>query len=244
MKLKKLGYILLSCFITTSANAVVLNLDSSNGIVSGWADRSNDFAIFGGALPKGCGLGECYQESGYYIGTAAADGVPIPDAAAHIHSRDNQNTGTTGFGYENDSFGIVLKAVNSGNFNLNSLDLDLSQSADNTYVGDFVIASYTINADGSRGTQIGSINIPNFSQDGVLDLSLNGVFQDIGMVYMYYDPFTIENSDTRDIPAKFFANVDNIDVTAVPIPAAVYLFGTGLLGLFSLKRKSTLNSAA
>ena len=64
------------------------------------------------------------------------------------------------------------------------------------------------------------------------------------MVYMYYDPFTIENSDTRDIPAKFFANVDNIDVTAVPIPAAVYLFGTGLLGLFSLKRKSTLNSAA
>ena len=82
MKLKKLGYILLSCFITTSANAVVLNLDSSNGIVSGWADRSNDFAIFGGALPKGCGLGECYQESGYYIGTAAADGVPIPDAAA------------------------------------------------------------------------------------------------------------------------------------------------------------------
>lgn len=246
MTSKKLGCLLFLYLFATSTYAVVLNLNTADlqGINSGWADRANDFTLFGGALPKGCGLGQCYEESGFYVGTAAADSGVVPNVGAHLHPQDNQNTGTIGYGYENDSVGIVLKAVNSSNFNFNSIDLDLSQSADNTYNGDFVIASYTINADGSRGTLIGSINIPNFSQDGVLDLSLNGIFQDIGMIYMYYDPFTLENTDGTNINARFFANIDNIDVTAVPIPAAVYLFGTGLLGLFSLKRKSTLNSAA
>lgn len=246
MKLKKLGYILLLCFVTTSVNAVVLNLNTIPDNIGGYGDRANDYALFGGAVPKGCNFpGQCYQESGYYVGTAAADSPTLgTNLLAHIHGTTNQNTGTKGIAYENDSVGIVLKSVDSSNFNLNSLDLDLSETLANTYDGNFVIASYTINADGSRGSQIGSINIANKSQDGVLDLSLNSIFQDVGMIYMYYDPFTLENTNGTGIPAAFNARIDNIDVTAVPVPAAVYLFGTGLLGLFSLKKKSRLNISA
>jgi hypothetical protein len=34
---------------------------------------------------------------------------------------------------------------------------------------------------------------------------------------------------------------DNVDVDPVPIPAAVWLFGSGLMGLFGLSRKRRKN---
>jgi len=33
------------------------------------------------------------------------------------------------------------------------------------------------------------------------------------------------------------ANFDNVRLTAVPLPAAVYLFGSGLIGLISIARR-------
>ncbi len=57
-----------------------------------------------------------------------------------------------------------------------------------------------------------------------------------------WDLFTLpsewQNLDSVDFLAtNFFLNLDNISVSQVPVPAAVWLFGSGLIGLIGMTKK-------
>ncbi|WP_155325819.1 VPLPA-CTERM sorting domain-containing protein [Desulfosarcina ovata] len=45
-----------------------------------------------------------------------------------------------------------------------------------------------------------------------------------------------ENNDSNGTRIE----IDNVSVSAVPVPAAVWLLGSGLIGLISVKRRKTI----
>lgn len=98
------------------------------------------------------------------------------------------------------------------------------------------VASVTANA-GSPGTfnPVGSFN--------QADLSFNGMLWD----YSYFDFALTGESDWQQLVLDTNgANIGQIFVwtVATPIPAAVWLFGTGLVGLLSISRRKSFGEVA
>ncbi len=89
-----------------------------------------------------------------------------------------------------------------------------------------------------------NVVLPGFSASGIASGNNNDMYLTFGnVIYHYADNGTLLNSMT------FFpdAGVNYTGITyaasPVPVPAAVWLFGSGLLGLIGISRKSALRSA-
>lgn len=58
--------------------------------------------------------------------------------------------------------------------------------------------------------------------------------------------FTADSETTTifltGITGSQYIGLDNVSVSAVPVPAALWLFGSGLIGLIGMKRKSSNGS--
>jgi hypothetical protein len=76
-----------------------------------------------------------------------------------------------------------------------------------------------------------------------------------GIVLFVLTPFSINanigqlNAGAYNVNANFYVNgvlehtlTDSFTVSAVPLPAALWLFGSGLIALFSLRRKSVITA--
>ncbi len=239
--LKKIKYasgaILLCSLAIPTANAAVMTFENLNSAaITGWADLGDNQVIFGNA--GGCNVGSCYAEDGLVIGPKWDDS----NFNAHIHRHQPGLSGSTkAMSYHGDSAGWFLKTADGSAFNLDSLDLSAPQSSENTFTGGLVFNAYTgTGTDNSIGTFKGSQTIANFT-DGNITLD-STIFGDINGVWVHYETYMETPTDGAAFDAAF-DNITTSAVSAVPIPAAVYLFGTGLLGLMSFGKKKQLLDA-
>lgn len=198
---------------------------------------------------------DCYYQSGMAIGHVydpAATG-----ANAHLHrytvASDPNTFLPTDYAleYHADSSGIYIRSVDGSAFSLDSLNIDATRSANNplpaTTKWEILGFSNAVNpalsaGDGTNYTNEVAYQAFQNGFAGTLSQSastLNAAFDNVKAVWIHFQgyPATPTNG------VAFSMLLDNVvtssAVSAVPVPAAVWMFGTGLLGLLSFGRKKS-----
>jgi len=134
----------------------------------------------------------------------------------------NQNSIALGASTELVAHGdlLAMQVASGGSFSL--LEFDLGSHFDESFTSLKVVGNYV---GGGSVTQ-------NFSIDGDTStydtISLSGAFNNLESANWLI---------TGGNVATFY--IDNISVSAIPIPAAVWLFGSALAGLGWIRRKTT-----
>lgn len=168
----------------------------------------------------------------------------------------------------NDDNGLYIRAVDSSAFSFNSMYFDSAISAANPNTnGVWDIYGYSTAANPNLlSGAIGANYLPTDPQSGNPSgqvvafqqvtngfdglLSLSSAFNNVSSVWIHYDGVTDDpryyGLVTGTTPLYQFEVTDlsfSAAVTAVPVPAAVWLFASGLAGLLSFgKRKHRLVS--
>lgn len=157
-----------------------------------------------------------YFEDGYML-TPNIGGVRIGDA---FSSGDNAAQPSFGFGQGIDS-SFAFTNDSSNLFSASSIDLLEATVFPDTFgitlIGtkaDTSVVSQTLTLDGVAGTET---------------FALSGAFSGLVSLKIAED---ITNSFSIDIVA-----IDDIVLTRVPLPAATWLFGSGLIGLIGFARR-------
>ena len=99
----------------------------------------------------------------------------------------------------------------------------------NNQVNEYLIGSLTT-SQGVLNIQLGTYYFDNIALS--IDLALFGTHQ-----FAYYEPSSINPPNYVFAPASWTAPANYIGSSTVPIPAAIWLFGTTLLGFIGLKRR-------
>jgi hypothetical protein len=220
-------------------------------ILTGYSGSANVLPEANGRC-AGSGPTDCYYEDGLVVGIVKE----ATDNGAHLHGLGSSTNRRVG--YESDSTGIYIRAQDSSAFSLTSLRFLASASTKNpdangTYVNDdeetvigvagpndyWEILGYgsalnpTLETDNDNGAWIAKKTITNgFSGNVFFDD--NGLWQNISAIWIHYHGYQHTPLDGK----QFDMSLDNVVVNSpVPVPAAVWMFGTGLLGLASVTRR-------
>jgi len=228
----------------TGSDTVTVGFDGVPAAVYG---HSNDAPIGGGACPPGIGLGPCYYEPS--SGASSVAFGPASDStslAAHVHgdNYDAANPTNKGLAYHGDSAGIFFRMTDSSAFSFNSVLFHAPIDANNPGTGASAfwdIFGYSFATDPTITTD-GSVPVATLTVNNGYDgtLTLPAAFNNVKSIWIHYNGYPQTPTDG----ATFKAVIDNVNLSApggtapVPIPAAVWLFGSGLMGLLSVgKRK-------
>jgi len=200
---------------------------------------------------------ECYEESGMVMGVVA-DANPIN----HLHQELNDFApdGVTPLyevAYHNDSSGIYMRNLDGGAFKLLTMDFSApwGVAAGNARAGSWEILGFNQadNPDLSSGdgtnytTRVAYQTVSNTSANNFNgNLTLNSDFNDADGINAFWIHFIGEPDSPPSAGLPYKMHLDNVLVepAAVPVPAAVWMFGTGLLGLLSFGRKKAGQLAA
>jgi hypothetical protein len=125
-----------------------------------------------------------------------------------------------------DASPLTFNSVSNYNFDLISLDIGMLEGPD---VADFTFTGYFVGG----GTVSKSITITDFATTtggSSTAVIFDGSWVDLTAV------------DISFVPGDGFevSFIDNVTVSAVPVPAAVWLFGSALAGLGWVRRKKTV----
>lgn len=241
---------LVSASGVASANMTTINFDSMASSAYGGAPNS--------AASGACTVASCYEESGYLFGIVS-DGV----ATNHFHQEVVSFDGTNfnfGLSYHNDSSGVYMRREDGAAFNVWEMDFSAAFGVNGNFrSGTWEILGFgnydpaiNPNLSSGDGTNYSNVvayqtvnNLPGDFQDGLL--TLNSDFnsgQGITALWLHFAGAPNTTLAAPGLPFK--ATLDNIkveSVAAVPVPAAVWLLGSGLLGLVSMGRKKTALAA-
>lgn len=204
----------------------------------------------------GAGDKGCYEEAGMVFGH------PEDGAGGHLHLGSNGFDDTTevdllALQYHSDSSGIYFRRSDGKAFSLDSMRfqapfgstygpnrLNGNPSSPNYYSRPYwEILGFNISVnpglaygDGTDYSTRVAYSTVNNGFDGVLTQggNLSTDFSNVNAVWIHFAGFPSTPTDGK----SFAMLLDDVVVTsAVPVPAAGWLFGTGLLGLFSFGRK-------
>lgn len=274
LKLSGLAFAMLATFSGVSSAAItqttVFTLDTvqNAGAYNGKPHLSSNTSGFctGCYMQSDIGstTGGLNQVNTMVLGT-----VDDPNSdSEHVHAYVDLGNGTVG--YHSDSAGIYIRARDSSAFSLLSLDLHAPINDQNPDTGandgwEIIGFSSALNSGLSAGNGVNYANsnayqfVANGFEGTVL---LNDAFSNVKGFWIHYkgypftpfDPdFDPETGDDGPLKAKAFEMVlDNVKLATagttnpsqVPVPAAVWLFGSGLLGLVSFGNKRSRNLAA
>lgn len=217
--------------LVTTAIALVLS-SSINAAIINFEDTSTSSA--GGIVN-----GNPYFEQGFSISSINNGLYAMEDGWQN--NRGSSNGTTTAYFYSsNSAIEFTLAQENSDTFALNSIDFsELFQVSDSA----FVYAARTVEVTGTLfggGTVSSSLTLDLLSDgaNGINDfqtLSFDSSWDNLSSV-TFLASNTPENIST-------YIMFDNIvldgGVSTVPVPAAVWLFGSGLIGLIGVARRKT-----
>ena len=157
--------------------------------------------------------------------------------------------------------GTALQAGDSFNYNVHAAGDDFwSVDVTDNY---FPFLAFTIDEAGDRTGDMslslyldGVLQLPTLVENGIVNsevhLGTNGVSLDAGLVFdeIVLDYLLISSFDTEPTPSANSATIaaltigpnipggfgDGISYSAVPVPAALWLFGSGLISLIGVAR--------
>lgn len=186
---------------------------------------------------SGVGLSGCYYEDGMAVGIVQDMSNPF----AHLHRTGSKTSAQ--LGYHSDSAGVYIRAQDSSAFSLISLDfiapIDKDKNPDSGSNDYWEILGYSsaLNANldtaANSGNWIVKKTITN-GFEGTVSFGDNALWQNISAFWIHYNGYPQTPADGK----QFGVELDNIVVNApVPVPAAIWMFGTGLLGLVSVVRR-------
>lgn len=179
-------------------------------------------AVFG---PQTGGAG--YDEGGYNF----APLVTTVGFGAHIHGEDTDGDGEKELNYHADAGGWGAVKNDGGMFNLESMNLTTIGDSQ----GDFSNPAIFEVVGGANDGFL--LQVPQSTPTGLL--AFGAEFMGISGFQVYFDGQKGMVPATGSPADGFFLSVDDLVVTpsAVPVPAAVWMFGSGLLGLMGMRRK-------
>ncbi|MBD9363185.1 VPLPA-CTERM sorting domain-containing protein [Methylomonas fluvii] len=200
-----------------------------------------------------CNTTACIYQNGLVVGTLSE----AINTGGHLHALNSVTDSEVS--YHADAPGVYIRALDSTAFSLHSIQFKAPYAAEgNPYAGgtpipesfDPAIHFYEIigfssalnpeltNGDGTHySNRVAYQTIENgFSGT----LALNQDFANVAAVWIHFHGAqSVE--DIIEIGAEFKVQIDDIAVdapTAVPLPAASWILGSGLLGLISIARKN------
>ncbi|NOU14154.1 MAG: hypothetical protein HOO92_09370 [Methylococcaceae bacterium] len=234
----------------------IMALGASQGGGAAYYGKANTL----GGCPATNASGKCYAEEGFVVGSAFDP--DFAGSAGHLH-RGDLNPLDIDLHHHADAAGIYVRAADSSAFSLDSFHADILASINPVDTGYWEILGFStalngdlhtwdwannqqpLDIDGLPRVYTGSGPYPtqvayqriNNTGAGFLDtVLLNNSFKDIKAFWIHYGGYPNAPIDT----ATFDFHLDNVALSApkaVPVPAAVYLFGTGLMGLLAVGKR-------
>jgi hypothetical protein len=223
-----------------------VNIESTPGNIGmtqqAYAGKPNTVPDVGGNC-FGTNAEGCYYEDGLVVGIVKDSS----SSTAHLHRSGISSDRM--LAYHSDSSGIYIRAQDSTAFSLNSMDfkapIDAAEGNPDSGPNDFweILGFNTaLNPDLDLGDGTNYATRVAYQQvfngfDGLL--TLNSGFSSINAFWIHYNGYTQTPTDGKEFAMK----LDNVRVSAVPIPATLWLFLSGMMGLLALGKKR-LNFAA
>jgi hypothetical protein len=164
------------------------------------------------SLVNGINPGTTYTESGFTI--SATSLIAVSASSAEYHGSPALRNGI-----QSNTPNTTLTVSGGGTFNLTSIDL-AEVGSNNMYIA-------TINFTGHQ--QDGGMVHQSFTLDGIY--TTGNPFETL--LFTNFNNLTSLTWDNRSPYHQF----DNIVASVVPLPAAVWLFGSGLLGILGITRR-------
>ena len=165
-------------------------------------------------------IGTTYTEDGFTLTADSASTTANDTFYAHGTSSDLYR-GSTALFHGADNGVTVLTRSDGGSFNLLSIELAELNRVGTEYNIDVTFTGVLA----AGGTVIQSFNLDNVAAmgSGFQKFTFPGIFQNLVSVSW--------------LEAPDYHQFDKIEVAAIPVPPAVWLFGSGLLGLIGIARR-------
>ncbi len=239
----------------SAAQAAVVTFDDLALAPESFFDPQIDttFTSGGATFTHGCSFfgGACFWNGFSYSNTTDTTTPGFTDP-----NNSNQYSAITGSGVNGSAnYGVSFPGSSgssrvdfssastvSGAYFTNTTYAYLSMRDGDSFAKQFEAGDFftlTVNGLGSGDEILGSLDISLAEGANLLDSWLWADLSSLGAVYAL--EFSLSGSDIGDFglntPAYFA--IDDLTISAVPVPAAVWLFGTGLLGLVAVARRKS-----
>lgn len=205
---------------------------------SGDASFVHNYTDFGGGC---CWSGFTYSNTSDTT-TAGSDNQYSAITGSGVNGSANYGVSNPGFSPSRVDFDTATTV--SGAYFTNTTYAYLSMLNGDTFAKQFEAGDFftlTVSGLDNADSIVNSLDISLAEGTNLLDSWLWTDLSSLGSVYAL--EFSLSSSDIgsfgMNTPA-YFAIDDLISVSAVPVPAAVWLFGSGLLGLVAIARRRSL----
>lgn len=199
--------------------------------------------VAGGGCQLGSGGSDCYYDQGVAVGTV----YDPSNATGHLHRAGSSNIKVQ---YHADAPGIYIRATDGTAFSLekmlfaapfNDTFEPLNPNQPPSSYWEILGFNTAVNPTLSTGdgtnypTRIAYQQVPNSATYD--PLLLNSDFQNVNAVWIHY----VGEPAVPTSGVEFAMTIDNVVLNAptgvVPIPAAVWLFGSAITGVLAFARK-------
>ena len=207
------------------------------------AGKANLVPAAGGNCPD-AGSAGCYYEGSFAVG--------LVNDTSNLFSHLHKPPGVGQLQYHSDSNGVYIRALDSSPFSLTSMDFHAPIDGENPGSGanDYweILGFNTALNDGSSqqnpnldtgdGTDYSSrVAYQTVANGFAGNLQLNSGFQNINAFWIHYAGYPQTPDDGKQFAMSLDNVVLNAPTTQVPIPAAVWLFGSAVAGLVAFGRR-------